>query len=228
METGSIHDAAASGDLDAVKKIVELDPQSVNEDDKYDWRPIFHAGLRRHYDVVKYLIDRGADLAAHDGYALHYAGEVPDNKEVVALLVAYGGLDAHAKPSTELARQFIYAVFLANLPRVNALLRENAELTQERYARGDTALHHAARNGDLEIVQQLVSRGADPNAMSDHAHFPLYCAAGHGHVETTRYLLENGADLGARLSDGKTVVEWLRQFADHDRRFRACLDLLEN
>ena len=227
METYSIHDAAANGDLDAVKKIVELDPQLVNEDDKYDWRPIFHAGLRRHYDVVKYLIDCGADLAAHDGYVLHYAGEVPDNKEVVALLVAYGGLDAHTEPATELARQFIYAVFLANLPRVSAMLRENAELTQERYARGDTALHHAARNGDLEIVQQLVSCGADPNAMSDHGHFPLYCAAGHGHLETTRYLLENGADLGAKLSDGKTVPEWLRQFSDHDDRFEACLNLLE-
>ena len=227
MEIGSIHDAAASGDLDAVKKIVELDPLSVNQDDKYDWRPIFHAGLRRHYDVVKYLIDCGADLAAHDGYVLHYAGEVPDNKKVVSLLVAYGGLDAHAKPSTELARQFIYAVFLANVPRVNAMLSENAELTQERYARGDTALHHAARNGDLEIVEQLVFCGADPNAVSDHGHFPLYCAAGHGHLETSRYLVENGADLEARLSDGRTVVEWLRQFADHDRRFKACLDLLE-
>ncbi len=228
METDSIHDAAANGDLDAVKKIVELDPQLVNEDDKYDWRPIFHAGLRRHYDVVKYLIDCGADLAAHDGYVLHYAGEVPDNKEVVALLVAYGGLDAHTEPATELARQFIYAVFLANLPRVSAMLSNNRELTRERYARGDTALHHAARNGDFEIVGQLVSCGADPNAMSDHGHFPLYCAAGHGHLETTRYLVENGADVGARLSDGKTVPEWLRQFADHDRRFRACLDLLEN
>ena len=227
METGSIHDAAANGNLDAVKKIVEQDPQLVNQDDKYDWRPIFHAGLRRHYDVVKYLIDCGADLAAHDGYALHYAGEVPDNKEVVSLLVAYGGLDAHAKPSTEITRQFIYAVFLANVPRVNAMLSANPELAQERYARGDTALHHAARNGDFEIVQQLVSCGADPNAMSDHRHFPLYCAAGHGHVETTQYLVENGADLEARLSDGKTVVEWLKQFADHDHRFKACLDLLE-
>ena len=228
MEIGSIHDAAASGDLDAVKKIVEQDPRLVNQDDEHDWRPIFHAGLRRHYDVVKYLIDRGADLAAHDGYALHYAGEVPDNKEVVSLLVAYGGLDAHTEPSTEVARQFIYAVFLANVPRVNAMLSESKELTQERYARGDTALHHATRNGDIEIVRLLVSCGADVNARSDHGHFPLYCAAGHGHVETTRYLVENGADLEARLSDGKTVVEWLRQFADHDRRFRACLDLLEN
>lgn len=227
MQLGSIHDAAASGDLDLVKKIVEQEPLSVNQDDQYEWRPIFHAGLRRHYDVVKYLIDAGADLAAHDGYVIHYAGEVPDNKEVVSLLVAYGGLDAHAKPLSETARQFIYAVFLANVKRVSAMLRDNAKLVQERYARGDTALHHATRNGDLEIVEQLVSSGADVNVTSEHGHFPLYCAAGHGHVETTRYLVEYGADLKARLSDGKTVVEWLKQFADHDRRLKSCLDVLE-
>ena len=228
MKLGSIHDAAANGDLDAVKKIVEHDPRAVNQDDKYEWRPIFHAGLRRRYDVVKYLIDNGADLAAHDGYAIHYAGEVPDNKEVVALLIAYGGLDAHAEPSSETARQFIYAVFLANVQRVNAMLRDNAKLAYERYARGDTALHHAARNGDLEIVEQLVGSGADVNGTSDHAHFPLYCAAGHGHVETTRYLVEQGADLQARLADGKTVVEWLKQYADHDHRLKSCLDVLES
>ena len=234
MELGSIHDAAANGDLDLVKRIVEREPQLVNQDDRYEWRPIFHAGLRRHYDVVKYLIDCGADLAAHDGYAIHYAGEVPDNKEVVSLLITYGGLDAHAKPSSEIARQFIYAVFLANVQRVNVMLRDNSKLVQERYARGDTALHHATRNGDLEIVEQLVSSGADVNGTSDHGHltsdhghFPLYCAAGHGHVETTRYLVEHGADLQARLGDGKTVVEWLKQFANHDLRLKSCLDVLE-
>ena len=41
MTLGSIHDAAANGDLDLVKKIVEQDPRSVNQDDKYEWRPIF-------------------------------------------------------------------------------------------------------------------------------------------------------------------------------------------
>ena len=227
MALGSIHDAAAKGDLDAVKQILEEDPRQVNQDDQYEWRPIFHAGLWRHYDVVKYLIDCGADLAAHDGYAIHYAGEVPDNKQVVSLLITYGGLDAHTEPRSEIARQFIYAVFLANAERVNAMLRDNSELVKERYARGDTALHHAARNGDLEIVQQLVNGGADVNATTDNNHFPLYCAAGHGHVETTEYLVESGADLQARLSDGKTVTEWLKQYADHDRRLKSTLDVLE-
>ncbi len=227
MELGSIHDAAANGDLDTVKKILEQNPSLVNQDDQYEWRPIFHAGLRRRYDVVKYLIDCGADLAAHDGYVVHYAGEVPNNKEVVSLLIAYGGLDAHTKPSSEIARQFIYAVFLANVGRVNAMLRDNPKLVQERYARGDTALHHATRNGDLEIVEQLVGAGADVNGTTDNGHFPLYCAAGHGHVETTRYLVENGADLQARLAEGKTVTEWLKQYADNDLRLKSTLDVLE-
>ena len=227
MELGSIHDAAANGDLDTVKKILEQNPSLVNQDDQYEWRPIFHAGLRRRYDVVKYLIDCGADLAAHDGYVIHYAGEVPNNKEVVSLLIAYGGLDAHTKPSSEIARQFIYAVFLANVGRVNAMLRDNPKLVQERYARGDTALHHATRNGDLEIVEQLVGAGANVNGTTDNGHFPLYCAAGHGHVETTRYLVENGADLQARLAEGKTVTEWLKQYADNDRRLKSTLDVLE-
>ena len=227
MELGSIHDAAANGDLDTVKKILEQNPSLVNQDDQYEWRPIFHAGLRRRYDVVKYLIDCGADLAAHDGYVIHYAGEVPNNKEVVSLLIAYGGLDAHTKPSSEIARQFIYAVFLANVGRVNAMLRDNPKLVQERYARGDTALHHATRNGDLEIVEQLVGAGADVNGTTDNGHFPLYCAAGHGHVETTRYLVENGADLQARLAEDKTVTEWLKQYADNDRRLKSTLDVLE-
>ena len=227
MELGSIHDAAAKGDLDTVKKILEQNPSLVNQDDQYEWRPIFHAGLRRRYDVVKYLIDCGADLAAHDGYVIHYAGEVPNNKEVVSLLIAYGGLDAHTKPSSEIARQFIYAVFLANVGRVNAMLRDNPKLVQERYARGDTALHHATRNGDLEIVEQLVGAGADVNGTTDNGHFPLYCAAGHGHVETTRYLVENGADLQARLAEDKTVTEWLKQYADNDRRLKSTLDVLE-
>ena len=227
MTLGSIHDAAANGDLETVKKILEGAPEQVNQDDQYEWRPIFHAGLRQHYDVVKYLIDSGADLAAHDGYVIHYAGQVRDNKEIISLLVTYGALDAHTQPSSELARQFIYAVFLANVERVNAMIRDDSELVQERYARGDTALHHAARNGDLEIVKQLVSNGADVNATTDNNHFPLYCAAGHGHVETTQYLVENGADLRAKLSDGKTVAEWLKQYADHDRRLKSTLEVLE-
>lgn len=227
MATQSIHDAAGKGDLDAVKALVAEDPTLVNQDDEHEWRAIFHAGLQRRYDVVKFLIDHGADLSAHDGYVMHFAGEVPNNKEVVSLLVAYGGLDSHTEPANELARQFIYAVFMANEKRVHAMLREHPSLVHERYARCDTALHHATRNGDLEVVKQLVTHGADVDVMSDNKHFPLYCAAGHGHVETVRFLIEQGVDVNAQLDDGKNTVEWLAQYAEHDSRFQVCLEVLK-
>lgn len=227
MDSGSIHDAAGSGDLDTLKKIVEEHPEAIDQDDQHGWRPIFHAGLRRRLNIVRYLIDNGADLAAHDGYVMHYAAEVPDNKDVVSLLVAYGGVDAHTKPASEVARQFIYSVFLANAPRVDAMLHANGWLAHERYARGDTALHHACRNGDLDVVIHLVAHGADVNARSDNGHFPLYCAAGHGHAETTRYVLERGADPDESMPDGKTAAVWLRQYAHHDCRMKACLEILD-
>jgi len=174
------------------------------------------------------LIERGADLSAHEGYVMHYAGEVSNNKRVVELLILYGALESHTQPKSEMSRQFIWSVFLANENRTSALLKSTPGLINERYSRGDLALHHATRNGDLGIVKILVESGADVNAMTEQAQFPLYCAAGHGHVEVTTYLMSRKADTGLKLKDGKTVIEWLKQYVENDKRFQECYKILTN
>ena len=88
MSETSIHDACRRGDIDAVRALIAA---VVDADDEHAWRPIFHAALWRHEQIVRLLIEAGADLAAHNGYVMHYAGEVPGNKAIVALLVQYGG-----------------------------------------------------------------------------------------------------------------------------------------
>jgi hypothetical protein len=95
------------------------------------------------------LIEAGADLAAHDGYVLHYAGEVPDNKAIVSLLVQYGALDAHVRPADDLSRQFLAALFLGDGGRVRSLLARHPRLATTPDGR-DQPIHHAARNGDTE------------------------------------------------------------------------------
>jgi len=227
MSHKSIHEAVCDGNLQLVKSLLDENPALVNQDDEHQWRPIFHAGLRQHFDIVKLLIDFGADLSAHDGYVLHYAGEIPGNSRIVELLVQYGALESHAKPKSEEARQFMAAVFLSNECRVAAMLRTYPKLVGERYARGDTALHHACRNGDLGVVRILVSAGADINCLSDECHFPLYCAAGHCHADTTDFLLKNGAETSQKLKTGQTIVEWIQQFIEQDTRFAMCLELIE-
>ncbi|MDG3005127.1 ankyrin repeat domain-containing protein [Paludisphaera mucosa] len=219
MAEESIHDACGRGDVEAVRAMIAADPGVVDADDEHGWRPIFHAGLWRREAVVRLLIEAGADLAAHDGDAMHYAGEVPDNKSIVALLIQYGALDAHVRPADDLSRQFLAAVFLANAARVRSLLDRHPHLAAAADGRGDRPIHHAARNGDAEIVRLLMGRGADVDAMTTRGQSVLFCAGGHGHLGVVRILLDAGADRNARaVRDGKTLLEWLDQFPG-DRRF---------
>lgn len=215
----SIHDACRRGDIEAVRAMIAADPAVVDADDEHDWRPVFHAGLWRHEQIVRLLIEAGADLAAHDGYVMHYAGEVPNNKAIVSLLVQYGGLDAHVRPTSDLSRQFLAAVFLADVARVRSLLALHANLATASDGRGDRPIHHAARNGDTEIVRLLIEHGADVNDVNEGGQNVLYCAGGHGHLDTLQLLLDRGADCDAKCTnDGKTLLEWLAQFPD-DTRF---------
>ena len=214
----SIHDACKRGDITSVRALLASNPALVDADDDHGWRPVFHAGLWRHAQVVRFLIESGADLGAHDGYVLHYAGEVPHNKEIVALLIQYGALDAHVRPIDDLSRQFLAAVFLADTTRVGSLLARHPHLATLPDGRGDQPIHHAARNGDTEIVRLLITHGADVNAQNTRAHTVLYCAGGHAHLETLQLLLNEGADCQVRFTkDGKTLQEWLAQYPDDSR-----------
>ncbi|HUQ72260.1 MAG TPA: ankyrin repeat domain-containing protein [Planctomycetaceae bacterium] len=221
MSQPSMHEACGRGDIDTVRALIAADPAIVDADDQHNWRPIFHAGLWRREAVVRLLIEAGADLAAHDGYVLHYAGEVPNNKTIVSLLVQYGALDAHVRPTDDLSRQFLAAIFLADAGRVRSLLARHPQLASAPDGRGDLPIHHASRNGDTEIVRLLIERGADVNAKNPRGHTVLYCAGGHGHLDCLRLLLESGADREAQVA----LLEWLAEYPD-DQRFAPIAEAL--
>ena len=78
---------------------------------------------------------------------------------------------------------------------------------------GDTALHLAAAGYRVEIVRQLLTAGADPNATSNHRRSgPLhYASDGYvsgpewdekRQVKTIRVLLEAGAEINAQDKNG--------------------------
>jgi len=94
--------AARKGDAAAVKKLLD-EGVDVNTKYRYGATALSYASDRGHVDVVKLLIERGADVLVKDTFynatPLTWAvspamGRKPQHVEVVRLLLAKGGYDA--------------------------------------------------------------------------------------------------------------------------------------
>ena len=63
---------------------------------------------------------------------------------------------------------------------------------------GQTPLHLAGMKNTLEVVQYLVSQGADVNATDCSGDTPLYKAAEYNSVDMVKYFISLGADVHAK------------------------------
>lgn len=69
------------------------------------------------------------------------------------------------------------------------------------------ALRNAALEGRLSVVQGAIEDGAEVDAADPvQKQTPLILAAFNGHTETVKYLLDQGAEIEARDSEGKTAL----------------------
>mmetsp|Transcript_15684 Transcript_15684/g.23760 ORF Transcript_15684/g.23760 Transcript_15684/m.23760 type:complete len:477 (-) Transcript_15684:63-1493(-) len=124
-----IHDAARSGDLEAVKRIIESQPNAVDKpDSRLGWTPIHVAVIRNRVDVVKYLVEQGAwvDKANLNQLTpLLSAVQQHRNYEIVHSLVVDGEAnvlqrDHNATPLLEIAERYQCDEAIMNLLRTHA------------------------------------------------------------------------------------------------------------
>ncbi|VDN16264.1 unnamed protein product [Dibothriocephalus latus] len=72
---------------------------------------------------------------------------------------------------------------------------------------GDTALHVAARSGNLSVLALAIEAGADIEAVNTAGKRPLHEAAQCGHPECVQFLIENGANLASRAGVEPIIYE---------------------
>ncbi|KAG6570418.1 Ankyrin repeat domain-containing protein 2A, partial [Cucurbita argyrosperma subsp. sororia] len=72
---------------------------------------------------------------------------------------------------------------------------------------GRTALHMAAANGHLSIVEFLISKGVDVNALNAEKNTPLHWACLNGHIEVVKKLILSGANVSLLNSHEKTPMD---------------------
>ncbi len=79
---------------------------------------------------------------------------------------------------------------------------------------GWTALHYAATNGHLQIMDLLLEHHAFIDAQAPNGNTPLMMAAYFGTPEAVKLLIQAGADLNLRNQNGMTALD-LAQRANH-------------
>ncbi|XP_039547785.1 kinase D-interacting substrate of 220 kDa B isoform X4 [Pimephales promelas] len=125
---------------------------------------------------------------------------------------------------TTLAIQNLFSyVEEENLAAVKAHLDKFKEV-DGRSDNGQTPLMLASEQGSLEIVQELIRRGANVNLDDVDCWSALISAAKEGHVEVVKELLENSAYIEHRDSGGWTALTW----ASYKNRVEVATVLLEN
>jgi ankyrin repeat protein len=126
-------DAAAAGDLDAVRKTVEKYPDAVNWRDKNSYTALHYAAAAGHTDLATYLLDNHADVNARTTAAtawnsvtpLIVASEWEKNLDTLKLLIARGA-DLNAATGmgeTALMRAANHSAYPANQGQGEKVLR---------------------------------------------------------------------------------------------------------
>ncbi|KAM9435198.1 kinase D-interacting substrate of 220 kDa B isoform 2-T3 [Clarias gariepinus] len=110
-----------------------------------------------------------------------------------------------------------------NLAALKAHLEKFKEV-DGRSDNGQTPLMLAAEQGSLEIVQELIRRGANVNLDDVDCWSALISAAKEGHVEVVKELLDNSAYIEHRDMGGWTALMW----AAYKGRVEVATVLLEN
>ncbi|XP_008313833.1 myotrophin [Cynoglossus semilaevis] len=89
-------------------------------------------------------------------------------------------------------KELIWALKTGDIDEVKTKL--TAEDINRTLEEGRKPLHYTADYGHRDVMEYLISKGADVNALDKHELSPLLYACGEGHVSCVTLLLEKGAD----------------------------------
>uniref|UniRef100_A0AAY4AE18 Ankyrin repeat domain-containing protein 45 n=1 Tax=Denticeps clupeoides TaxID=299321 RepID=A0AAY4AE18_9TELE len=70
--------------------------------------------------------------------------------------------------------------------------------------------------GRSSVVRELVQHGARVNAATARGYSPLHCCAAWGHLDTTKTLVELGADMQSKTFIGERPVEVALRYSQQE------------
>jgi ankyrin repeat protein len=175
--------ACIAGDLDAVKGLVDKDPAIVRCHYAYR-KPLYFAVRENRLDVAAFLLERDRDpigLAVND--SLLDIARDRGYRDMVALLetrlAKLHGASSKGEPVARAIRE-------RDLPAVRTLLDQSPELLNAGDERSNQPIHWAVMTRQIDIIEELLARGADINAARVDGARPIQLTNGDYHYRGWR------------------------------------------
>jgi len=152
--------ASESGDLNTVKRLLLKDPSLVRAAYAYR-RPMYFAVRENQLEVAEFLLENGADpVNAWGSDTLLDIARDRSHTEMLALL-KNALARAHGAPRGEVVAS---AIRERDLPKVRALLDASPDLLHGADLHGNQPIHWATMTRQLDVIDELLTRGADIDA----------------------------------------------------------------
>ena len=202
--------AAASGNASKLRQLLERDP-TRSQRGYYSMPPIHFAVLAGHAEIVRLLLDAGADLEWNRADAdrlIEIAAERGYDAVVAALESARDRLQKLLLAEPRKDHPIHLAVETGDLARVRELLNAEPSLIREARLNGRRPLTTAVEFGHESVVRFLLERGASPTWPERDAEKgrALHAAARAGSREMVELLLAVGADPNGHADCGGNAV----------------------
>lgn len=206
--SAEIHDAVKEGNLDKVVALLDAGAD-VDESDYVFGGPLFIAAGLYNSNIVKVLLDRGADPdligESGDKTPLHQATLVGSIENIDLLVNASANIEKHnARGKTALH----VASGDGNLNAIKLLLEAGADIDAVNDVTQTTPILSATLNGWSEAVRFLVSKGAAIDVQDGQGRGVLHNAAASysysnvGDASLVTFLFESGGP------DVKEALDW--------------------
>jgi ankyrin repeat protein len=190
---------------------------SIDSRDSWSHTPLSYAAASGHENVVKILLDNGADATCDSlMHALFSAARI-GHESIVTLLLDRGVDIGDWGHTMSIALE--KASYNGHERVVRILLRRGANI----YMDHRNALSAAIEGGHENIVKLLVDPCTDLNMTgAAHRRTALHLASERGHNNIVRFLLEKGADVHCDFSRGTALH--LAAYNGHESVVKTLLD----